>query len=209
MKTLIVSKTKMPNGPCIGAITKKGKSLRLDPNSDYQVGQIWDIDYTFVMSPRPPHTEDVIVNSKKYIKEFSVKDQVKFIESRMPPTIGHPQNLYEGLLQIRGKRRALYIAEQNGVPGYSTTFWRPDEALIRLPEEKLYDERHSKNKVRMFYRYPTENGGCTLSFVGFQDPLEIIPAGTLVRVSLARWWRPPDQPNVEKRCYAQLSGWYL
>ena len=40
-------------------------------------------------------------------------------------------------------------------------------------------------------------------------PIKVIPAGTLVRVSLARWWRPEDsEPNFEERCYLQLSGWY-
>ena len=209
MKILIVGKTRMQSGLCIGAITEKGQSLRLDSSSDYQVGQIWDIDYTLGIQRKPPHTEDVIVNSKKYIKESSVKNQVKVIESYMPPTIGHPQNLYEGLLQIDGQggRRALYIAEQSGVPSYSTTFWRPNEPLTCLTEEELYGRRYKMDRVRMFYRYPTENGGCTLAFVGFQEPLEIIPADTLVRVSLAGWWS--KQSDVEERCYAQLSGWYL
>lgn len=208
MKVLIVGKTRMRNGLCIGAIAEKGQSLRLDSDSDYQVGQIWDIDYT--LAPRkPPHTEDVIVNSKKYINEYSVKNQVKVIESYMPPTIGHPQNLYEGLLQIDNQRgrRALYIAEQSGVPSYSTTFWRPNEPLTCLTEEELYGKRYNMDRVRRFYRYPTENGGCTLAFVGFQEALEIIPADTLVRVSLAGWWL--RQSDVEERCYAQLSGWYL
>ena len=209
MKMLIVGKTRMYSGFCIGAITEKGHSLRLDSDSEYEVGQIWDIEYTSMTQRKPPHTEDVIVNSKRYIKEFSVKDQIKVIESCMPPTIGHPQNLYEGLLQIDGQggRRALYIAEQNGVPSYSTTFWRPDEPLTCLAEEELYGKRYKEDRVRRFYRYPAENGGCTLAFVGFQDPLETIPAGTLVRVSLAGWWS--KKSNVEERCYAQLSGWYL
>ena len=71
---------------------------------------------------------------------------------------------------------------------------------------RLFAIRKEKN-VR--YRYPTEKGGCTLTFVGFQEPLEIIPAGTLVRVSLAHWWQPEDTPDVEERCYAQLSGWFF
>ena len=209
MKALIVGKTRMQSGLCIGAIAEDGQSLRLDSNSDYQVGQIWDIDYTPAIQRRPPHTEDVSVNSKKYIKEFSVKNQVKVIESSMPPTIGHPRNLYEGLLQIdnRRGRRALYIAERSGVPSYSTTFWRPNEPLTGLTEEEVYGKRYNMDRVRMFYRYPTENGGCTLAFVGFQEPLEIIPADTLVRVLLAGWWS--KQADVEERCYVQLSGWYL
>ena len=200
MKVLIVSKTKMPNGPCIGAIAENEQSLRLTPSWNYQVGQIWDIDYTSKYR-EPPHTEDVDVKSKKYIKTLSVKEQIKAIESRMPPTIGGPQELYEGLLEIdRQGRRALYIAQKSGVPDYSTTFWRSDETLTRQKRDK-------EGRVSSFYRYPTEKGGCSFSFPGFQDPLEIIPANTLLRVSLAGWWS--EEENVEKRCYAQLSGWYL
>jgi ATP-dependent DNA helicase RecQ len=46
-------------------------------------------------------------------------------------------------------------------------------------------------------------------FVGFQEPVEVIPAGTLLRVSLAHWWRPREDADVEPRCYVQLSGWYV
>lgn len=45
-----------------------------------------------------------------------------------------------------------------------------------------------------------------IKFVGFQNPLDIIPAGTLIRVFLARWWASPN--DNERRCYLQLSGWY-
>jgi ATP-dependent DNA helicase RecQ len=37
----------------------------------------------------------------------------------------------------------------------------------------------------------------------------VIPAGTLLRVSLAHWWRPAEKPEEEERCYVQLSGWFL
>ena len=50
---------------------------------------------------------------------------------------------------------------------------------------------------------------CTLTFVGFQEPIEIIPAGMLLRVSLAHRWRPKDQPDAEERHYAQISGWFF
>jgi len=34
-----------------------------------------------------------------------------------------------------------------------------------------------------------------------------IPADTLLRVSLARWW--DNEGRHEERCYLQLSGWYV
>lgn len=42
---------------------------------------------------------------------------------------------------------------------------------------------------------------------GFQTPLDYIPQGTVLRMSLANWWKKGD--SDEERCYLQLSGWYL
>jgi ATP-dependent DNA helicase RecQ len=92
----------------------------------------------------------------------------------------------------------LFVAQSTGVPGRSTMFWAPDQPL-RLDSEGK----------RIRYRYPTDDGGQTLTFVGFQEPIEIIPAETLLRVSVAHWWRPRDKPADELRCYVQLSGWFL
>ncbi|RME45475.1 MAG: DNA helicase RecQ [Chloroflexi bacterium] len=77
-------------------------------------------------------------------------------------------------------------------------FWVPDRPLQRLTGGK-----------RIRYAYPGDQEKCSLVFVGFQEPLDVIPAGTLLRVSLAHWWQPEDKPEVEPRCYVQLSGWFL
>ena len=79
----------------------------------------------------------------------------------------------------------------------STGFWIPDRDLMLRADAKHYD-------------YPD---GCVargLSYVGEPKPLPLLPAGTLIRVSLARWWKPDDaEPGFEERCYLQLSGWFV
>ncbi len=207
MRVLIVAKTRMGSGACIGAITETGESVRLIPynadphdgaNREYEVGDIWEVSGEPETSLIPPHNENFVVRKKSRIRTAKdVKDLVSAIQLLMPPKIGHPRELYEGLLQNTENGR-LHIAKQSGIPPYSTTFWRTDQPLPLDIE---------KQKPR--YRYPTENGGCTFTFGGFQEPLETIPAGTLLRVSLAHWWRPEDKPEVEERCYAQISGWFL
>ena len=203
MKVLIVGKTRMGSGVCIGAMTTHGKSVRLIPfnedpydraNQEYEVGDVWEISFTPATSLIPPHIEDVVVYERHRLG--SARDLIDFIERFVPPQTGAPEVLYEGLLQTT-QRGSLYIAERSGVPPYSTTFWRPDRLLT-------YDT--VEGSVR--YRYRTENRSCTLPFVGFQQSLDKIPAGTLVRVSLARWWHPDNTPDIEERCYAQLSGWF-
>ena len=207
MRVLIVAKTRMGAGACIGAITEKGKSVRLIPfnadphdgaNREYEIGDIWEITAEPETSLIPPHNEDIVVHKKSRL--HTAKDPKALesaIELLMPPKTGNPRELYEGLLQNTESGR-LHVAKQNGIPPYSTTFWRTDQPLTLDTE-----------KQRLRYRYPTENGGCTFTFAGFQEPIKTIPAGTLLRVSLAHWWRPESIPEVEKRCYAQISGWFL
>ena len=207
MRVLIVAKTRMGSGACIGAITEIGESVRLIPfnadphdgaNREYEVGDIWEITAEPETSLIPPHNENIVVHKKSRLHTTrDTKNLISTIELLMPPKTGHPRELYEGLLQ-NTKSGRLHIAKQSGIPPYSTTFWRTDQPLTLDTE---------KQKLR--YRYPTGNGGCTFTFGGFQEPPETIPAGTLLRVSLAHWWRPEDIPEVEERCYAQISGWFL
>ena len=207
MRVLIVAKTRMGSGACIGAITEKGESVRLIPynadphdgaNREYEVGDIWEITGKPETSLIPPHNENIVVNKKQRLRTTKdTKDLVSAIELLMPPKSGDPRELYEGLLKTTSSG-SLYIAVNGDIPLYSTTFWRPDQLLTRDTEGK-----------RIRYRYPTENGGCTFTFVGFQEPLETIPAGMLLRVSLAHRWRPKDQPDAEERHYAQISGWFF
>ena len=207
MRVLIVAKTRMGSGACIGAITETGESVRLIPfnadprdgaNREYEVGEIWEISAEPETSLIPPHNENIVVHQKQRLHTTKdTKDLVSAIELLMPPKTGDPRELYDGLLKITGSG-SLYVPAGDDVPRYSTTFWRPDQPLERDTEGK-----------RIRYRYLTETESCTLTFVGFQEPLKTIPAGTLLRVSLAHRWRPKDQPDAEERHYAQLSGWFL
>ncbi len=206
MRVLIVAKTRMGSGACIGGITETGQSVRLVPfgadshdgaNMEYNVGDIWEIEGIPETPLRPPHTENFVVHEKSLLRRTErLQDMAVAIELMMPPIIGDPLQLYEGLLQATSEG-GLYIPAGPNVPNYSTQFWRPDRPL-RL-------DRTTGRKLR--YRYPTEDGGYTFTFVGFQHWLEEIPAGTLLRISLAHAWRPDS--NVEHRHYAQLSGWIL
>ena len=207
MRVLIVAKTRMGAGACIGAITETGESVRLIPfnadphdgaNREYEVGDIWEISGAPEASLIPPHNENFVVHQKQRLHTTKdTKDLVSAIELLMPPKSGDPRKLYEGLLKTT-ENGSLYVPPGDDVPSYSTTFWRTDKPLVL-----------DRDLRKLRYRYSTENDGYTLTFVGFQRPLETIPAGTLLRVSLAHWWKPRDTPNVEERCYVQLSGWFL
>ena len=84
----------------------------------------------------------------------------------------------------------------------------PGGTITKSPDGRWYivkDVTKSKESIREMNGYPLRG----LKYVGEESPIKVIPAGTLVRLSLARWWRPEDsEPNFEERCYLQLSGWY-
>jgi len=204
MNVLIVAKTRQGSGACIGGITFDGRSVRLiaadaatneHAGREYDVGDVWAVDAHPATDVIPPHVENIVVHRKRRMGPMT--NPAPFIERHMPPRVGGPDALYEGLTQAT-PTGALYIAQASGVPPYSTTFWRPDQPLQLVHDGK-----------RLRYRYPTPDGGRTLVFVGFQEPLDVMPAGTLVRVSLAHWWRPQTDETGELRCYVQLSGWFL
>jgi ATP-dependent DNA helicase RecQ len=204
MKAVIVAKTRMGSAACVGALTFESQSLRLIAadretndhfNMEYQVGEVWEIETLPDPDLTPPHIENVIVTGKRRMGLITSPE--KFIEAHMPPTTGGTESIFEGLAQTTGAG-ALFIAKRTGIPSRSTMFWRPDRPLRRVDDAK-----------RIRYRYPTEYGGVTLTYVGFQEPVPEIPAQTLLRISLAHWWQPEKMTEGEHRCYVQVSGWFL
>ena len=204
MKVVIVAKTRMGSGACVGGLTFDGRSLRLIAadretndrfNMEYQVGEVWEIEANEDPDIIPPHIENVIVTRKRRLGP--VNQITRFIEQQLPPLFGGVEVLFDGLTQTT-KVGSLYIAGRTGIPARSTMFWVPDRPLRRADDMK-----------RIRYRYPTADGGRTLTFTGFQETVPEIQAGTLLRVSLAHWWRPNESPDGELRCYVQISGWFM
>lgn len=201
MKVLIVARTRRGAGACIGAISFDGQSLRLVAPSgaddrwglEFDVGGVWEIDGIPPEYLLPPHVENLVVAYRRRLASMS--DAIPFIERHMPPSCGGPELLFESAL-VRLPSSALCV-EQARVPSCSTTFWRPDRPLVRNCDGK-----------RIHYRYTLAGSISSLAYVGFQDSVAEIPAGSLVRVSIAHWWQPPDKPDVSLRCYVQLSGWF-
>jgi ATP-dependent DNA helicase RecQ len=204
MRTLIVGKTHMYNAACIGGLAlDTNLSLRLlQPDGSnypednvYEVGEIWDLTFKPRSKTIPPHTEDVLVQNRRFL---GLQDHLaEFLCARIHPWQGPPAHLFDNLIQ-ESPGGSGFIARSTGIPEHSTGFWISDRYLIRAD----YNQ-----KVR--YNYPHYEGVRYITYVGFGQPIERIPAGTLVRVSLARWWRPPDDPEAEEKCFLQLSGWYL
>ena len=206
MEIVIVSKTRMGKGKtCIGGITfphlQSVRLLNKDGSyqsgaTEFEIGQTWDIDFQAAPKIIKPHTEDIHILSKKKLtkKQFNNYDWLvdqKQIKDRV--WRGSAKELFNKLVKWTGNRNG-YISKPN-VPEVSTGFWIPDKELKFSDKHFTY---RSDGLIKQNFN---------LAYVGFEKPIESIEAGTIVRISLAKWWRPEDA-DIEERCYLQLSGWY-
>lgn len=200
---LILSKTHMNGKSCVGGLTLKGKYVRLldmsghnqPEDTDLEPNQAWEIEYEERPNNTPPHVEDILVKSR--VSKGRLKDSITvkdFIEKRnIPIWRGSPDLLFDSLIQWT-QSGSVYIDKNGGVPGHSVGFWISDKPLTK------------KEYKGTRYQYPSNNGWRSIKFKGFEEEVDIIPAGTLIRVSLARW--VSFNEGEEPKCWLQLSGWY-
>jgi len=208
-RVLIVAKTRMGYSTCVGGLNLETKQnirlLRSDgsnqPNTTrFEVGQVWELAFQPLSDTTPPHVEDVRIMRETFIGTAS--NLRNMLIQRVEPWQGDPDQLFEGKLTIE---KTGYISMTRGLPSCSTGYWLPNNPLslnVNFREGQLYYQIVTQPEEifpavrRLFIKY-----------VGFAEPIDLIPSGTLVRVSLARWWQRPG--TEEERCYLQLSGWYL
>lgn len=203
VRAVIVGKTHMGAAACVGAMSlESGASLRLltstgynqPGNTHFEVGGIWDLEFTAAPNLRPPHVEDVLVNRERFVAlHANLKQAILQSEA---PWEGGAHVVFDRLVRATNNGSG-YVSDSTGLPNRSTGYWISDRMLSRESDQRRY-------------LYPSQVGVRRLTYVGFAPMLDSVPAGTLMRVSLARWWRPSDaDDDLEERCYLQLSGWYL
>jgi len=214
MNVLIVGKTHMQAHACIGGLVlDNNRSVRLlqadgwnhPANTDFAVGQIWDIDFQDARSVVPPHVEDVLIQRRRFVRDQA--NLQAFLLERVPVWRGPIDQIYDGHIRFTDKGSG-YVSQADGVPAVSTGYW--------IADQRLHLETYS-GKARYRYIEKIRLAGFDqefiriryISYVGCAEPVVDIPAGALIRLSLARWWRPDDKPEMEERCYLQLSGWFL
>lgn len=167
----------------------------------FMIWDIWDIDY-YPNQRRPnPHTEDVNVTRRIKIDRVDAPNMSvnRFAElmlnSNIPIFRGSLFSVFDGKLRRTDKDK-LYISKED-VPTFSTCFWINDKRLLS----------YKNDRGRWQYRYTDMSNryGYTISYVGSAEPLDTIESGSIIRLSLAHWWKPNDSDD-EERCYLQLSG---
>lgn len=206
MEVLIVSKTHMSNAACVGGLVlSNNRYIRLlnpgnynqPTDTEFEVGDIYELTFTDRTNIHPPHIEDVIISSKRFVRR--VDNMPDFLTKRnIIDWNGHINNLFGGLLSWTNSGTG-HIPLGGQMPAKSVGFWIADKDLIRVSFEN--------NKVR--FRYPNGTNYRNISYIGYQDTLATIPAGTILRVSLSRIFPPENSEITAPRgYYLQLSGWY-
>lgn len=194
---VIVGKTLTGSTVCIGALTTRDwMSIRLltprtesywPDDTEFEIGQVWTVTGTRSKSSKPPHTEDVVLDTFNFSREYG-PDLPQHILQRLNVARNFPGDLFDGML-VRKASGSMRI-ERDNVPNFSTQFWIPSFPL------KLQGKHFSSAGLEV---------NCKIPFVGFQEGTSI-EAGSLVRLSLSRWFTPESED--EDGCYLQLSGWW-
>lgn len=205
MHVLILSKTKYGSTQvCVGGICIDNRQFvrLLNPGGYYQpantpfnIGDIWDISFTVNANRKEPHNEDVTIGNCNFVnKIYPLATYIK----NMGVSIWQNDiaNIFDGKILWTGNGKGYFSENIKNYPAHSVGFWISDVELVyeQVGTQEFYTCRKNGILRQIVYK-------------GNQTPLPKIPIGKLIRLSLAKWWSPPDG-NMEARCYLQLSGWY-
>lgn len=198
---LIVSRTQMSNGVCVGGIDESSCELvrlhndrggNLSNDAPYQIGDRWEMRIETAWNVRTkPHIEDKQTFPIRKINNIGIPGIIDFINSHYwgnRLTRGELKNTFEGCLIFLGSKN---FVSREKIPSFSTQFWIADENLKHITQFDKHYYIYKKIKIK---------------FVGLQEYVDVIPRGTIIRLSLANWW--DGDGSGEERCYLQLSGWY-
>jgi len=201
MEVLILSKTKYGTTQvCVGGICVSNKQfIRLlnqggyyqPADTQFNIGDIWDITFTINPNRKEPHNEDVTIHTYKFARKiYQLETYIK--NMGVPIWENNVANIFESKILWQRNGKGYFSENIKNYPSHSVGFWISD-----------VDLRYSNGF------YICENNGVSRQIVykGNQTALQVIPRGRLIRLSLAKWWKPEDS-DIEARCYLQLSGWY-
>ena len=206
-KVLIVGKTKMGSQLCLGGILLgSGRSVRLLPSSGLghspdkpiYLCEVWNLELREVPASEitAPHTEDIRTIRGRRLRRYSGAELLKVLHDCVSVETVHPTELFDCRIRFSKSKRG-YVSPKDGVPQFSTGFWR-----FLLPLLKV-----STDDATRFWAFD-DDGTMLLDvkYVGLEkEAPDVLEPGTILRFSLAH----PFADDPHRRCYLQLSGWFL
>lgn len=206
-KVLIVGKTKMSSHLCLGGILLDSRrAVRLLPSSGLGhsldkpifVGEVWDMQLKSVPASeiKAPHTEDVRAIRGRRIGRYSRSELLEKLNEYVITRTVHPHELFDSHIRISRSARG-FVAPDDGLPHYSTGFWRFRKPLLSVSGD---------DATRFWYFDDDGTMLLDVKYVGLEQEVpDVLEPGTMLRFSLAH----PFADDPLKRCYLQLSGWFL
>lgn len=209
-KLVVIARTHMREERiCLGALDLETGTLRRLNRSHHQsfmhdapfeVGQVWDIHFVPDFPHTNPHNEDVIVCSWKATDiGSSLGDLLHRTPAREVVFCGNPFGLYQGKLHwIRGGAFWNAVVQDKSLcPDFSLHLWRTDREMHLHPDR--FGGFHYRSHL------PEHNGWWSVAYKGTESPRSVIPPGSIISLSLARWW-PKQDPINPPRCYVQICN---
>jgi hypothetical protein len=211
MRVVIVGKTRMKGGVCVGGLIEEtGEAIRLIPkgascnptDTHFDVGEVWELDIEPRVQTTPPHAEDHdILRPGTLVDE--IEDLGRWLRDNAEPWQGDRSAPFDGTLEFRENGKA-YVPQQGRLPDCSTGFWI-------LPNKMVYDPFvKGSGEEDPYYRLVNTNP-VKVKYVGLLPAAQlprVLPAGTLVRLSLAHAWSTAPREEDRDKYFLQLSGWF-
>jgi hypothetical protein len=211
MRVVIVGKTKMKGGVCVGALIENtAQAVRLIPkgascnpsDTDFDVGEVWDLDIRRRANTTRPHVEDHdILRPGALVAE--IEDLDDWLRENVEPWNGDRSALFDGTLEFRPNGTA-YVLQGGDLPDCSTGFWI-------LPNNMVYDPFVKGDGQEVPYYRLARGNPVKVKYVGLLPVAQlpkVLPAGTLARLSLAHTWPTAPRAQDRDKFFLQLSGWF-
>ena len=134
MEILIVAKTHMKNAFCVGAydITNKrnirlltSNELNQPTDTQFNVGQLWNMEYIDRANIIPPHVEDVLVKSASFLEQ--IQDISNFLLNNVPIWKGNPNIIFNEEITFPINRKSGFLERKNSSLSQSVGFWQSDK----------------------------------------------------------------------------------
>lgn len=215
---LIVARTRMQQRHiCVAGLDLiTGELIRLTDHrgtnysemAPYQPGEVWRIDYQAKYGLTRPHVEDVRILHSSLQEPHA--DIPALLDKHPTLRDGSPRELFDGALTFEPSlgldgfddARTPYLNRRSRIPRCSIELWLTDRFFT-----KRVTQRDGQPKTYLVGPPPSPaDVSMKAPYNGFDDPGLILPPGTLVSVSLARWWRPFGDDPAWDKCHMQLCN---
>lgn len=201
---LIVAKTRIrTRGYGIAGVRLDyNENVRLLPSNGFihpldsplEVGSIWKLMLQDIPlnEKTAPFIESIRIVQGHPVGRMTETETKDYVLTHLDAPYTSPEGLFSGRVNINEHNKAV-ISPYHGVPLYGSGFWRFEKDLIRK----------NKAKDARYIMVEDESGKCQVDFpyLGTQEPVECIPAGSLLHFTLSNWWGAV--------CWLLLSRWYL